>query len=70
MCETARACGSKVPRSHRSPSDRAHDTIPFILSFSLFFPSRDFIGLEFKIYIRHFKMDIPMHVSLQLTLVA
>lgn len=47
MSETARVCGSKVPRSHRSPSDRAHDTIPFIHSFSLFFPSRDFIGLEF-----------------------
>lgn len=36
MSEIARVCGSKVPRSHRSPSDRAHDTIPFFLSFCLF----------------------------------
>lgn len=71
MSGTARVCGSKVPRSHRSRR-RIERTIPFLpppfLSFFHFF---FFSGLyRIRIYILDiFEMDIPMHISLQPTLV-
>lgn len=70
MSGTARVCGSKVPRSHRS-RHRIERTIPFLPPFLSFFHFFFFSGLyRIRIYILDiFEMDIPMHISLQPTLV-